>query len=477
MSMSKLFRTFISIVILASMIASCAPAATPAPTQPPAQPAPTEADQPAAPQEPAEAPEATEPPAETGAAGSAGLPDLSGEELTLLIHPTLFGATGAEEGLVREFEKLTGAKVEVVTAPIPEHTEKALVEFLSSSGRYDVIAMQNSDLTSQFNQYLLPLDDYVARDAEAMEFDDIIPSLVEFGRTEYGLVGIPFRWGTNMLYYRTDLLEAAGLEPPKTLEEFVEAGKAMTKLTGDPTTSIFGIVQRGKTVELAHDWLSFYYGAGGEFMTEDGGCGFNSPEAVQTAQMFRDLFQESVLEPDIFAWGRDDYIAAMQQGRAGMGVYVSSYWGRLIDPVDSTVGDKMGWALPPTNPGVPEGRSRSGGWLLTVNRFSESPDASWELVKWLTSKENQLREAVEWANGPVRTSTFESEEYLEMFPLAKGWLTGTANSAVDPAHPAVPQIHEVIATELTAIMNDEKSAEDGMVSLCRQFDRIMGNYE
>jgi multiple sugar transport system substrate-binding protein len=321
------------------------------------------------------------------------------------------------------------------------------------------------------------MDDYLARDASAMEFEDIIPAIVEYGRADGQQLGIPFRWLTNMLYYRKDLFDAAGLEIPKTLEEFVAAGKALSNLTGDPTTSVYGIVQRGKTVELAHDWLNFFYSAGGDFFSEDGGCGLNSPAGVEVSQMFRDLFQEGIFEPDIFAWGRDDYITAMQQGRAAMGVYTSAYWGRLIDPVDSTVTDKMAWALPPSKPGVPQGRTRGGGWMLTINKFSETPEAAWELIKWITNKENTLREAVEWANGPVRISTFESEEYLSLFPLAIDWLEATKATVTDPAHPAVPKIQEAIAIEVTAVMSDEKTAEEGMIELCQQFDNIMEDYE
>ena len=55
--------------------------------------------------------------------------DLSGTRLTLLIHPTLYGAIGGDEGVVKEFQDATGATVEVVTADINDYIAQARLEF------------------------------------------------------------------------------------------------------------------------------------------------------------------------------------------------------------------------------------------------------------------------------------------------------------------------------------------------------------
>lgn len=400
---------------------------------------------------------------------------LAGTQLTVLIHPTLYGALGGENGLIAEFEEMTGATIEIVTAPIPEHTEKALVEFIAQRGTYDVIAMQTSDMMANFTPFFLPLDDYLAEDAEEMQWDDFIEAMRDWGLVDGQQLGVPFRAGTQMLYYRKDLLEEAGIEVPTTLDELMAAAHALTQDTdGDGTTDIYGFVQRGKApAEIAHDWLTSFYSAGGDFFDAEGQCGFNSPAGIQATEQWIELYTSGVYPPDVFAWGRDDYITALQQGRAAMGIYVSSYWERLIDPNDSLYADQIGWALPPTNPGVPEGRSRGGGWLFTINRFSEEPDASWELIKYLTSVENHERSAIEFGNGPVRTSTFESEAYQELFPLAADWLIGTGNSVSDPAIDQHAQILEILSVEITAAMQGRKSAEQTMIDVCAEVNNLM----
>lgn len=51
--------------------------------------------------------------------------DFTGKTVTLLIHPTLYKAAGGDEGIKKEFEAETGATVQVVLAPSPEHIEKS----------------------------------------------------------------------------------------------------------------------------------------------------------------------------------------------------------------------------------------------------------------------------------------------------------------------------------------------------------------
>lgn len=400
---------------------------------------------------------------------------LEGVQITLLIHPTLYGAIGGDGGMVDQFEAATGASVEVVTAPIPEHTERALVEFIAQSGTYDVIAMQNSDMTANFNPFFLPLDDLIARDGESMQWEDFIPAMRDWGLVDGVQLGVPFRAGTQMLYYRADLLEAAGIEVPTTLAELADAARALTQDTdGDGTIDVYGLVQRGKApTELAHDWLSTFYAAGGDFIADDGTCGFDSAAGVEATQFWMDMYQEGVFPPDIFAWGRDDYISAMQQGRAAMGVFLSSYWNRLADPVDSLVGDQLAWALPPSEEGVPSGRSRGGGWLFVINRFSETPEAAWQFIQYLTEPDNHLRSAVDFGNGPVRISTYESESYLEITPMALDWLESTANSEIDPAIPEQPRILDVISVEITSAMQGGQTAEAAVASICSQVNDLL----
>ena len=56
------------------------------------------------------------------------------------------------------------------------------------------------------------------------------------------LFGIPIVTERQALYYRKDLLEAAGIDVPQTLDELAAAVEALH----DPDTGVYGIVLRGQ---------------------------------------------------------------------------------------------------------------------------------------------------------------------------------------------------------------------------------------
>lgn len=441
---SFLLLTLLSVILL--VISGCVGAATPAPEQPAEQPAEEKAE-----------PSGT---------------------ITLLIHPTLYAATGgdAPEGVVTQFREETGVDVQVVTAPSADLQERALVEYVAGSGRFDVVTWNTAWLSEENIQFFEPLDDYVAQAGEDYDFEDIIPSLLDITIHEDQLYSIPFRMGGAMLYYRTDLMEAAGLEAPGAWEEYLSAAEALTQDTdGDGEIDVYGAIQRGRSgFEVEQDFIRFLFAHGGRALSDDmSTCRLNEPEGVNATETFVTIYEEGWAPPDMLAIGRDDYIAAMQQGSAAMSVMFSPYWGRLIDEEDSPQAENMGWALVPTSPEVPEGRSMIGGWYLAMDKNSENKTAAWALIQALTNAENQLTMALEFANGPVRSSVYTNEAYLEEFPLAEDWLTALANGLFEPPHERWAEIVDIMSEEVTSALQGGKTPQEAMDAACQRMDRLL----
>ncbi|MNN45604.1 Lactose-binding protein precursor [compost metagenome] len=68
--------------------------------------------------------------------------------------------------------------------------------------------------------------------------------MIEAATTESGLFGVPYDFDAYSLYYRSDLLEEAGVTAaPKSWDELVEIGKKLTKDTdGDGKTDQFAFL-------------------------------------------------------------------------------------------------------------------------------------------------------------------------------------------------------------------------------------------
>ena len=127
-----------------------------------------------------------------------------------------------------EFKAMTGATINVATVPFADLFQKLLTDWSTGTNSIDVgvfasgwaVELADSDL-------LADLSDFVANDP-GLKFDDIAPYFREFnqkidGKTYLITVDGDF----HMMYYRTDVLANAGLEPPDTWDEYLEVAAAV----------------------------------------------------------------------------------------------------------------------------------------------------------------------------------------------------------------------------------------------------------
>jgi len=393
--------------------------------------------------------------------------DFSGQTVTLLMHPTLYKAAGGDTGIIKEFEERTGAKIVVVQAPSPEHTQKAMLDFISKTGAYDVMNIGASELSEEFCENFIPLDEYITLSPD-YDFADFLTGVASVGVYKDKQVAIPYRTAQLLTYYRTDLFNEASLSVPTEWDDVYEVAKALTKDTdGDGKVDIYGFAAAGLSPnELAHAWLNPFYGYGGQFILENGRSGFNSEAGIKTAELWTRLYQDGIFPKDIFAWGRDELINAMSQGKLAFGGFTASYYGSFFN--DGLSKDQIGFAPLPNN------KNRANGWYLAISKYSKNPDLAWELIMELTNKENSLREAVEWSNSSARVSTYNDPSYRALWPQADAMLVATDNGVSEPASKNISLMFEAISEEVTYVMQGTKTSEQGMADLAARVDELLG---
>ncbi len=153
-----------------------------------------------------------------------------------------------------EFEALTGAKVNVDIMSYPELLTKITADYVGHTKGYD-LATVDIVWSGQFAEagYTVDLADWIKRDAAEIKVDDIYPSLMaSLGGYKGKQFAFPFAGYANVLAYRKDLYEAAGLKPPATMQEFVADAAKLT----DKSKKIYGFVANGqKGPAVAQDWM------------------------------------------------------------------------------------------------------------------------------------------------------------------------------------------------------------------------------
>lgn len=166
-----------------------------------------------------------------------------------------------------------------------------------------------------------------AKGIEPFALDDVIkqdffPVLYEKGIYRGELLGPVWATSTKALFYRTDLFEKAGLEPPTNWQEQLAAAVALN----DPP-NVYGIGLPGSREYETDDNLFFYFwSAGGQFFDDSGKCALNSEAGVKSLQLYCDLVNRyHVTQPEVSTWSRKQCRRLFEEGRLAM--FATGPWG------------------------------------------------------------------------------------------------------------------------------------------------------
>lgn len=341
------------------------------------------------------------------------------------------------QGYTDQFTAETGIGVEWVTLEENVLRQRVTTDITTKGGQFDImtIGMYETPIWGA-NGWLIPLNDLSAE----YDVDDILPAMRNGLSHDGTLYAAPFYGESSMVMYRTDLMEAAGLQMPAdpTWEFIREAAAAMT----DRDNDINGICLRGKA-----GW-----GEGGAFITvtgnsfgarwfdEDWKAQFDQPQWKEALTFFVDMMAES--GPAGYATnGFNENLSLFQQGKCGMWIDATVAASFVTNSDDSTVADKVGFALAPNKDGVEKRANWLWAWALAIPAGTQQEAEAKQFIEWATSKAYiELVAANEgWANVPpgARTSLYETAEYLEV-PFAK--MTLDSINAADPNNPTVDPV-------------------------------------
>ncbi|MBY6142059.1 sugar ABC transporter substrate-binding protein [Leisingera daeponensis] len=340
------------------------------------------------------------------------------------------------QGLTDDFTEKTGHDVEWVTLEENVLRQRVTTDITTKGGQFDImtIGMYETPIWGK-NGWLVPLDDLPAE----YDADDILPAMRGGLSVDGTLYAAPFYGESSMIMYRTDLMEKAGLEMPDapTWEFVAEAARAMT----DKDNGIYGICLRGKA-----GWgenMAFLTATanafGARWFDENWQAQFDQPEWKETLEFYVNLMNDAG-PPGASNNGFNENLSLFQQGKCGMWIDATVAASFVTNPNDSTVADKVGFALAPDT-----GKGKRGNWLwawaLGIPAGTQKTDAAKEFIQWATSKEYiELVAAKEgWANVPpgARTSLYEDPNYKDV-PFAR--MTLESILSADPTNPTVDPV-------------------------------------
>ena len=172
-----------------------------------------------------------------GLAASASAGEFDGVTVNILTRPgPVIAGPLKSRGL--DFEKATGAKIVVTEVPFAEIFPKIQNDWTTGTNSIDVgVFAAGWGVELDAAGLLEDMDPYIAKDTK-IDLNDVAPYFREFGQKVGGKTKMLMVDGDfQMVYYRKDVLDKAGLQPPKTWEDYIAVAKAIhgQDMNGDGT--------------------------------------------------------------------------------------------------------------------------------------------------------------------------------------------------------------------------------------------------
>ena len=325
--------------------------------------------------------------------------------------------------IIEKFNKENEKGIEVVGEEVPwdggAYSEN-LFNACMGGGSPDVATWKLTSTPLFVNNDLLTdLTPYIDKWEDKDDIPENIYNIMkEAGGSEEEMYVMPWNVQVLYVYYRPSIFEKAGVEVPKTYDEFLEAIKKCTMDTdGDGETDVYGFGMRGAKGGQ-EPWGSFIYGEGGDFEN------LTSKESVKGMQDFIDLYENGYVPPTAVSDGFQETVANFQSGLTAMFIHHTGSSANM----EEVLGDDV--AAFPFPAG--EGQWTSMGDTETVIFEScENKAAAFEWVSYLATGEGQKM----WCEGtgPVPVSqTVQQGEYFQNNKFMKASIEGMDYAGIIP---------------------------------------------
>jgi multiple sugar transport system substrate-binding protein len=380
--------------------------------------------------------------------------------------------------IVSVYQEETGSGVEVQAFPFDDLRSKELNAVTNETGEFDLLNLHGAACATFYDGgFLTPLEEIdpdfewppeVINYGNLGRWDDETSFFSETG-TPYAL---PINGNVQLLYYRRDLYDQMGLEPPTTWEEAIAAAEQVKNVDSD----VYGYVIRGQVGnEVVFNFLPVLRSFGGDVFAnepEDWTVTINSEEAQQAIELYLELASYGPSEPGNV--GQAEMISLFQSGRSLQNHMVSAAYRDVQDEGASTVADRVGYSIVPKFDNGQHAPT-NGAWHMGIPSHitDTQKQAAYNFLQWLIAQDAQMQYA-EGGGIVTRQDVYESnladeEEF--------SWMKPTADSSPylhrEMAYTFGPELERVMGQRLNEIVSGSLEPREGLDTLASEIEPIV----
>lgn len=346
-----------------------------------------------------------------------------------------------------EFTKLNGDSIIALGFEYQESMEKANFEFARGGHKYDIVMQYNLSLSSFVrNKYIVDLQSLNNRDSiDALQklensfFDKawkevgyyyMDPSKPSSGHIK---VGYPFATNTMIMVYNKEMFEnednqrffyqkyGYALEPPHQWESIYDVAEFFT----NKEKGTYGLCMQGDAGWLYYEWALFAFGMNGGVMDKEYGWEgdlstpflLTSENTKKATELYVNM--KSFNKGDFYNVDPKIQLDLIKEGNVAFSfVWTDWLYSAFYDEISNEYDNRFGFTV------LPGSKSPLAGGAFFINKNSKNIEESYELIKWLLKKDNQIKMIQKGLSSP-RRDAYESP-YVQHIPYV-----GAIKSSLD----------------------------------------------
>ncbi|EFH85992.1 ABC transporter substrate-binding protein [Ktedonobacter racemifer] len=301
---------------------------------------------------------------------------------------------------------------------------------------------------------LLDLSPYMSKsNVNAKDYYDSL--ITPFSCKGGQVYGLPKDWGTLGVFYNKKMFQDAGVSLPTanwTWNDMSSMAKKLTK-SGNAATSTYGITLGA----ASQRWLPFMLADGGKVLNSDGSASaFNSQAGIDSLNFYTGFQKDgsSVQPGDVAAGWAGDAFGKKRAAMALEGPWLIPYMQQNFSDVD--------YDIAPV-PLAPNGKRAD---LIFTNSWSayastKHPEASWELIQYMTGKDVQGSQLHAGFALPSLKS-LANDSYFEQHPGFKTLFEAATYGYADNFGPHTDKIHSLLDAAVEKALLGKASPQDAL---------------
>ena len=387
------------------------------------------------------------------------------------------GAVGSELQLCQEgaeaWAEATGNEVKVISTPNSATERLALYQQILAANSADIDVFQIDVIwPGILASHFIDLAEHI----DQATIDQHFPAIIENNTVDSHLIAMPWFTDAGVLYYRKDLLEKYGKQPPTTWQELTEIAREIQDgERADGNDKMQGFVFQAKAYEgltcNALEWIDSF--GGGQIVAEDGSITVNNDQAAAGLELAA-TWIGNIAPEGVLNYAEEESRGVFQSGNA---VFMRNwpYAWALGNAPDSPISGKIGVDQLPMGGADGKHTGALGGWQLAVSKYSQNAELAVELVKYLTSPEEQKRRAIKGSFNPTIAALYQDQEVLQAVPFFGDLYETFTNAVARPSRVTAEKYNQVSSeffNAVHAVLSGKTDAASSLEGLESKLDRL-----